>query len=541
MSAVVECEHVIIGAGIAGLVLQHLLESKNSVLIDANPCSYKVGESLIPEVYRHSELAKLLPRARQLPSFTPKCGSIFVGADAAVFFPVVDPEAVVAMHVYRPELEQLMMDAWESPVVRERVIDVDFEARVVTTDRARYRFSGQVIDCSGPAMLVATRLGEVRNLLEIHSRWAYHDIVARDDSAFLADLQARGVGLKHYDTRHYRIVEAGSLGTWAPSSSTILTQVRDGVWCWQIPLFDHTVLSFGVVSRHGPVSQEEYDAVVRDHTASCCQLAPRAPSDHPLDRVHVRSGFARRAERAASEDFILIADAYAFSDPVYSVGVGFAVSQAATIAARLNSGPWDAQAAEFFCQRSDHLVDRAFAAFELWYRGATTSDDDAASEVQFACLDGRMFEEEIFKHYSNMLNDADIEADTDPDDTRDPFHPLPGAEPIDRDVTRLLETSELAGWKQGLALRCAGGVRVTWGNDLGDEVIVLIALANDALPRFQRSGAFDLSYLTPLGKPPRRAIGPLFDELSGRLVTHESDWRVFLRPDDSVRFGAQRR
>lgn len=523
-----QVEHVIIGAGIAGLVLAHLLESDRVVLLDPNPGSYKIGESLVPELYRHPELRKLLPKVRQLPSFNEKHGSLFVGPESAVNFPLAAAESTIAMHVYRPELERLLVAEWGLEIRREKVVDIDFDHRVVRTDRGAYDIEGQIIDCSGPAMVVANMLGEVESLLEVHARWRYHDIVSCDNARYLRRLEERGRSLRHYDLRHDRIVDsAETLGSWTPSHSTILTQVEDGVWCWQIPLYDSTVLSFGVVSRHGEVTPEAYARVVESHAADCFDLRPRPASDHPLDREHARSGFARRAKRAASEDFILIADAFAFSDPVYSVGVGFAASQASTIASRLNKGPWDADAVTHYCERTEELVARAFAAFELWYRGETTTSDEAAREVQHGCLHSRMFDQSIIEHYGNVTNDTDLEVDGSPG-SRDPFHPVRGAKPLTEDVGRLLQVDEIAGWRRGTAVRCTGGVRVSWRDDRGEELNMLIGARDGDGPSYRSLGALQLSYLAPLGADAYGDLTPLFDGVSTRVREREGEWLRFV-------------
>ena len=84
------------------------------------------------------------------------------------------------MHVSRHEMEALMLDIWETPVIKERVSAIDFQQKVVTTDKSQYRVARQIIDCSGSAMVVAHLLGEGEELWPVYATWAYFDVVEND-------------------------------------------------------------------------------------------------------------------------------------------------------------------------------------------------------------------------------------------------------------------------------------------------------------------------------------------------------------------------
>ena len=83
-----EVEHLIVGAGPAGLVLQRFLREPDTVLLDPSPFGYKIGESIIPEHFGHPLLAELLPALRAQPSYSPKYGTIFVADGCAASFPL---------------------------------------------------------------------------------------------------------------------------------------------------------------------------------------------------------------------------------------------------------------------------------------------------------------------------------------------------------------------------------------------------------------------------------------------------------------------
>jgi len=519
-----EVEHVIVGAGMAGLVLEHFLRDRNTLLLDPEPARYKIGESLIPELFRHPEMQKLLPRLRNLSSRTPKYGTTFIANGSVVEFPLAEREASISMHVVRHELEREMATAWGIEPVREKVESIDFERRVVTTNGESYRFSGQVLDCSGPAMVVASLRSEVSRLVPVNATWSYYDVVEADDSAFEADIARRGWSFERYDARHQRVVPTDDRTTFRPTRTTVLTQIASGMWTWQIPLYDSRVLSFGIVSRKGPVSEEEYRAIVREHAAPCFRLEERAPDQSdPLRRVHSRNGFARKAATAAGPDFILLADAYAFSDPVYSVGTGFAVNQAIEVATRLLSAPWNADAAVRYSARAEALIERARAAFELWYSGEVLTDPDASRTVQHQLLHGDLFRLKLARHYGEVLQDADLRS------ARDPFEPQVGGDDLTQTVAELLGATDdgaVAGYRLLDARRSTSGVTVKWERPGFPDLTMLIAAPDRPERCYRVAGRLRLSYMSLLDGPYPESpeLVALFDALSTRLMDRERDW-----------------
>jgi len=512
-------EHVIVGAGLAGLVMARFLKDRNIALLDPSPFAYKIGESLIPELFRHPELAALLDDVRKLPSYTEKHGTTFVGHEEVACFPLASIESNISMHVFRSELEALFAARWRSPIERARMIGVDLDARVVHTDAGAISFSGQLIDCSGPAMTLASLLGEVRAIRPVHAAWRYHDVVSVDDDGYRSALAATGRRILRLDPRHNRLVLDDELLPWRGSQTTILTNVENGVWCWQIPLYGGRILSFGVVSRHGAIDRARYDDIVERATAACYTIRHRPEGDAPLDRFHSRSGFARQAHRAATDRFILLSDAYAFSDPVYSVGTAFAVNQSVQVANRLLGAAWDEEAAQTFCGRSEYLLERASKAFDLWYDGYVTSSDASAAEVQTMMLRGQLFHAAIAEHYGNVLNDADLEG------SGDMFQPVKGAVDVALEMEPLLDGVDAAPWRCVGAHLAHGGVRLCWSHATsGDEIVTLVSPLLSATPVFGRAGALGTSYLD--GGPPIAAERreALMTALGRAVAAREADW-----------------
>lgn len=401
-------DYLIIGAGMAGITLSHFLCSERRVLLDPQPGRYKIGESIIPELFYNDELRKLLPEIRKLASYTPKLGSIFMTEDEVASFPLPPELTQLAMHIERSELENLMRSSWGVPVQKERVEEIDLDSKVVVTDKGIYQVGQQIIDCSGPAMVLATLLGQRVEILPAHAVWSYYDVVEVKDSLFFEDAKRKAKRYMRFDVPSGRILPSErELPGWRPSHTTILKRLEEGIWMWQIPLFNATRLSVGIVSRRGRISSSAFFDLVQEHHAPHYVLKPR-PLDYssPYNRLHRRHHFAQRAAVASTQDYILVADAFAFADPVYSVGTGLAVNKAIQVAALLNEGGWCAEKSKEYNEKYEVLIAEAVEAFNFWYSGALLHEDRVASHIQRQFLCGEAFPGGIPHHYGQQLRGA---------------------------------------------------------------------------------------------------------------------------------------
>lgn len=519
-------QHLIIGAGMAGLVLRRFLVGERIMIIDPEPAGYKIGESLIPELFRHPELAALLPKVQALPSYTPKYGTTFVAQGEVAYFPIGNREVGEAMHVARSELEAALIDAWQLDILRARVTAVDVECKRVSTTAGEFEVEGLIFDCSGPAMLLASMLGEVEKLLPVHATWAYYDVVAEHPEATVRAIAEQGLRYLQYDVRHRQAVDADEVDMRHIVRTTYLSQVEDGIWTWQIPLFRGRMLSYGVVSRHGPVDAATYREIAERTHAPHFELRRRDAGEQAFDRIHERNGFARRAKRPADRNFIMLADAFGFSDPVYSVGTGFAVSQAIEVAGLINRGAWSPDTCAAYVARCHETLSRARKAFEFWYSGAVLSDPIASSEVQHDFLLGGLFHTNITRHYGTAIELASLASE------RDPFEAAWEGRELSGEVGSLLGLDEgrvLAGWSLLGARPCAGGLQLRWAGHGLPELTMLIA-DDDAgtQPCFRRSGPLALSYMQLFDRPYPQvpALAVLFEGIGSRMAGHEGQWQA---------------
>jgi hypothetical protein len=374
-------EYLILGGGLAGLVLRAALDPKIvAPIVDPAPARWKIGEANVPEMFASPLLRDLVPRAKRLPSFAQKNGSIFIADDSVAMYPIVS-NYDSALHVARDELEQLMLDTWHPPLVEDAAVSIDLERKRVTTEQSVYQVEKQIIDCSGGAMLVASALGDVQELWPIHSAWRYYDVKELRPAAFWDELRAAGKSHLFIDIPNIRLVPEVE-ATWLPHEATSLTKIEDGTWMWQIPLFGGKLLSLGIVSRHGPVTAEALDAAAARAHARCYAIEPRPASADVYGRFHARSGFARRAGRAATMSYILIGDAYMFIDPIYSVGTSIAVNKALEVAVLLNGGGWTEARCAAFCDRYEAIIAARTAAFTSWYSEAGRREDPGTARVR---------------------------------------------------------------------------------------------------------------------------------------------------------------
>ena len=482
-------DYVIIGAGIAGLTLQYALRGASTVLIDPAPFRYKIGESIIPQHFVEPEVRPLYDRAITLPSATLKVGTVFID-DASVGSFALPPDTDRTLHVAREELEVATADHFGAQITRERVESIDVEQRVVRTDKGKHRARELILDCSGPARLLSRALGIAREVWPVYASWAYHDVIDRDPERFWNAAEG-GKQLFHYDEERRLLDPSKPFRALDPARCTVLTQVRDGTWTWQIPLFDSTMLSVGVVSRHGPVSAQEYAAIVEGSIAPVYRTRQR-PFDRsgPFNGFHVRNRFAWAADRFAGDGWALIGDAAFFGDPVYSVGTGFATNHALQVGRMLQHGGWSHKHARGHDRLTSHLFERAKRAYDSWYYGRIFSDRGTPTEIQTDFLRGRVFQAQTIGAYTEMFMVSHLQ------DANNPMSPRHG-EDAAADLTPMLEPDAgLVGWELASARVLRTGVELSWSRPDSSPMRVVVERVVEGRQYYRVVGDLGVSYRT---------------------------------------------
>lgn len=308
---------VVVGGGPAGTTLATFLQRQGHrclVLEGSNFPRYHIGESLIPNTYGTLDRLGLLPRLRA--SHFPKKYSIrFVsesGEEAQPFYfcETIPGEAAQTWQVERSEFDVLCLDNARSNGVEvrmgaraERVL---FEGSRAVGVRARpadgesYDVGARVVvDASGRTTLIGSQLGLKGPVpgLRKGSVWSYYKGGQRLN------------GIDAGETTVFMIPHRG--------------------WFWYIPLPDDLV-SVGVVADPDYLfaDTEDKETVFLREVQRCAPLSARLT--RAIRTAPVRGGreLAYRNRQTVGDGWVMIGDAAAFLDPIYSSGIFLAMASA---------------------------------------------------------------------------------------------------------------------------------------------------------------------------------------------------------------------
>jgi flavin-dependent dehydrogenase len=511
-----EVDYLIIGAGIAGMTLRRFLDANDVALVDPRPERYKIGESIVPPHFFAPELRPLLAEARKLPSAAAKLGTLFVSDEGVSFFHAYY-DAAFTIHLDRQELEALYRRCLQPEILREQVVDIDVSRRVVTTDAGAFRVRRQILDCSGPAMVMARRLGLAYELWPVHASWAYFDVTRRDDARFWEDLRAREQPFFRFDDARMDLCPSTIDEALPAGETTMLTRVADGVWTWQIPLYGSTLLSFGVVSRHGPIDEDAYREITERALGAQYHAALRPwDGSSPHNRFHRRNRFAWASREFAGPGWALVGDAAFFGDPVYSVGTGIATNQAIRLASLLRRYPWEDGGFAIYDRKTREIFERARAAYGHWYAGEVTREGEVARTIQADFLNGLAFHHRTGELYLDMCALASTEDESDPRYGNDPGEDLTPLVPSE------LKTS--GGWTAERSISRNGALEIAWRHPDSPALTMVIASRLDAGKAYRHAGPFALSYRrSPDGSSDLDANGRhLFETFADALIRHQT-------------------
>jgi flavin-dependent dehydrogenase len=308
---VLQCEVLVVGGGPAGSTIAAQLaeRGRDVVLIEkAHHPRFHIGESLLPANVELFE--RLGVRADVERIGMQKWGVEFVSPDHdhksfVEFAEAWDKSMPYAWQVRRSELDELLFRraaaggarTFEGCRARQVAFDADGASVAIEAEGAgpqtwRARF---VVDASGRDTLLA-------NQFRCKKKNTRHN-----SSALYA---------------HFRGVErlAGKL----EGNITIFWFAHG--WFWLIPLADGTT-SIGAVcwpyylkSRGKPL-----DAFFADTIALCPELAARLRDAERVSEVYATGNYSYSSAISSGDRYLMLGDAYAFVDPVFSSGVYLAM------------------------------------------------------------------------------------------------------------------------------------------------------------------------------------------------------------------------
>ena len=269
---------------------------------------FHIGESLIPETYWVLQRLNMLPKM-QRSHFVKKYSVQFVNAagqlSAPFYFWDNKPhECSQTWQVVRSEFDQMMLDnAREhgaSVFEATRVLDVLFEderavgVRVQSADETTHDVRARVVvDASGQIGLLQNRfrLRVWDPILNKGAVWTYWRGAYRD--------------------------------TGRDEGATMVLQTTDKKgWFWYIPLHDD-IVSVGVVAPARTMlrGRGAREAIYEHAMELCPAVQERVAGATRVTGHFVTKDYSYRATQNAGDGWVMIGDAYAFLDPLYSSGV----------------------------------------------------------------------------------------------------------------------------------------------------------------------------------------------------------------------------
>jgi flavin-dependent dehydrogenase len=336
---------VVIGCGPGGSAVSTALALKGRrvvVLEKEKFPRYHIGESLIPFTYFALERIGMIEKLRA-SHFVNKYSVQFVNLAGKVSQPFYftkhsDHPSSKTWQVLRSEFDQMLMEN-----AREKGVAVHEQ----TAAKELIRENGRVVG--------VTATGPGGEALEFRAKIVI-DASGRDVfTQSRHDWKMMDPTLKKIAVWSYW--KGAKRDPGIDEGATTVAYVPHKGWFWYIPLPDD-VISVGVVAERDYLYRGERDADaillrevegqpwVRDHVAPGTKIAP----------AKVTGDYSYRSRHCAADGVVLVGDAYAFLDPVFSSGVFFALTSgvlaADSVDAALTAG--DVSAARFE-PYGDHL------------------------------------------------------------------------------------------------------------------------------------------------------------------------------------------
>jgi flavin-dependent dehydrogenase len=299
---------------------------------------FHVGESLMPDCYWPLQRLGLVERMKR-SAFVQKRSVQFVTSDGRqsepFYFSEHDPrECSTTWQVERADFDKLLWDraAELGAECRDstRVLEVTFDGEratgVIVQDDAgnEQKISAQVVmDATGQHSFIANRLGlKVPNPdLKKAAIWSYWRNARRDPGD-----------------------DAGA--------TLILHTASKDSWFWFIPQ-SNDITSIGVVADNDYLlkGRGKPEEVYASEIANCPGLLPRLADAEQTEPVRTIKEFSYTTTQHAGDGWVLIGDAFAFVDPIYSSGVYFALESGVRAADAVVDGlrKGDLSAAQLSC------------------------------------------------------------------------------------------------------------------------------------------------------------------------------------------------
>ena len=315
---------IIIGGGPAGATIATFLQRKGHrclIFESSTFPRYHIGESLIPHTYGTLDRLGLLPKLRAY-HFPEKYSVRFVSPSGKESLPFYFSETIEGQtwQVKRSEFDQMCLDhARENGAevqMATKVEEVIFEedraigVRVKPRDREPYEVRSKVVvDASGRKTIIGLQLGlkcPVPGLRKA-SLWSYY----------------RG-------GKRLKGIDAGE---------TTIIMIPECGWFWYIPL-PEDMISLGIVAspEYLFAESDDFEAVFLREVERCAPLMDRLSKATRTEPVRGIRELAYRNRQIVGNGWVMVGDAAAFLDPIYSSGLFLALTSAELAAASVHEG-----------------------------------------------------------------------------------------------------------------------------------------------------------------------------------------------------------
>lgn len=345
--AVAPCSDVlIIGGGPGGTTIASLLKENgwHVVLLEqGHHPRFHIGESLLPMNLPILERLGVLEQVREIGVLKP--GAEFSPADrpherqTIYFADALDKTHPYAFQVRRSEFDALLFrnSVAKGVLTHEgiRVKDVDF--------RPGHTTLVHTVDEEG-----GERVWETRFVVDASGR-----------DTFLA----RKFGLKKKNPKHQSAALFGHFRnvTRRPGkdAGNISIYWFQHGWFWMIPLRDE-VMSVGAVCwpEYLKTRRTQPEEFLLETIRLCPEVQERMQAAQLVGEVRATGNYSYRSTRMHGNGYLLVGDAFAFIDPVFSTGVFFAMNSATLGAEAVDAYLRDPAASEPVLRRFDRGVRR---------------------------------------------------------------------------------------------------------------------------------------------------------------------------------------
>jgi flavin-dependent dehydrogenase len=308
------CDVLVIGGGPAGATAATLLAQKGHRVAvfekDKFP-RFHIGESLLPVNNSLFEQLGVLDQVASIGMVknAAQFDSMYHGKPQSFYFDrALNRRYPFSYQVHRAELDQILLDN-----CRAKGADVHEETRVTE------------VDFSDPAMVRATTQGK-----DGQQQWQARFVIdASGRDTFLANrFQCKTPHPKHASAAIYGHLEGVERLPGSDAGNITLFWFDHG-WFWLIPLKDG-ITSVGMVCwpYYLKMRKTDLDTFFWDTVATCPPLAMRMKNAKLTKTVTATGNYSYLSGRMTGDRFLLLGDAFAFVDPIFSSGVLLAMKSA---------------------------------------------------------------------------------------------------------------------------------------------------------------------------------------------------------------------